>query len=100
MSIYNNKIPQIRIVITDYCDKKCFYCRPSGEAISRSKKDERLTKEEIITIIKTLSQNGIRIVRITGGEPLLHPDIFEIIRRIKKIKNINIDFASYINDDK
>ncbi len=90
MSIYKNKIPQIRIVVTDYCDKKCFYCRPSGEAITKSNKHEILTTKEILTIVESLSLNGVSIVRITGGEPLLHPDIFEIIKKIKRIKEVSL----------
>jgi len=88
MSIYKNKIPQIRIVVTDYCDKKCFYCRPSGEAIRKSNKHEILSTNEILTIVESLSLSGVSVVRITGGEPLLHPNIFEIIRKIKRIKGI------------
>ena len=44
-----------------------------------------LTSDELITIIDVATQNGITEVRLTGGEPLLRPDIVEIVARIKAL---------------
>ncbi len=49
--------------------------------------DELLSTDELLTIIEVAVQQGIDEVRLTGGEPLLRPDIVEIVERIAGIEN-------------
>jgi cyclic pyranopterin phosphate synthase len=44
--------------------------------------------EEIVRVVETAAQGGVKRVRLTGGEPLLHPNIVEIVHRIASIQNI------------
>jgi len=81
------KIPQIRICLTEKCDKRCFYCRPEGESCAIDKK-RRLSKTGFLDLIREIVAAGVSIVRFTGGEPLLNPDIFEIITNTKKIEGV------------
>jgi cyclic pyranopterin phosphate synthase len=46
-----------------------------------------LTTDELMTIIQVAVNAGITEVRLTGGEPLLRPDIVEIVRQISKLEN-------------
>ncbi len=46
-----------------------------------------LTTDELITVIEVAVDEGINEIRLTGGEPLLRPDIVEIVARINAIKN-------------
>jgi cyclic pyranopterin phosphate synthase len=46
-----------------------------------------LTTDELITIIEVAVSQGINEIRLTGGEPLLRPDIVEIVARINAIKD-------------
>ncbi len=46
-----------------------------------------LTTDELITVIEVAVAEGINEIRLTGGEPLLRPDIVEIVARINAIKN-------------
>lgn len=38
--------------------------------------------DEMVRVVETAVQGGVRRVRFTGGEPLVHPQIIEIVRRI------------------
>ena len=49
--------------------------------------EELLSTDELLTIIEVAVQQGIDEVRLTGGEPLLRPDIVEIVERIAGIEN-------------
>ena len=68
-----------RLSITDRCDLACVYCRPSRtDGYLR----ERLDLTAWRTVIDGLFATGIRRFRITGGEPLLHPDITSLVALI------------------
>ena len=49
--------------------------------------EHQLTTDELIRIIEIAVSEGINEVRLTGGEPLLRPDIVEIVSRINAITN-------------
>lgn len=49
--------------------------------------EDLLTTEELMLVIQTAVNAGITEVRLTGGEPLLRPDIIEIVSRISKLEN-------------
>lgn len=80
---YNREIDYLRISVTDNCNLNCFYCMPKTQT-----KKEILTDKEIITIIKTAVKNGIKKVRITGGEPLVRKGIYTLLKNIKNIKGV------------
>ena len=46
-----------------------------------------LTATELVKVIEIAISQGIREVRLTGGEPLLRPDIVEIVSRINALEN-------------
>jgi cyclic pyranopterin phosphate synthase len=48
---------------------------------------ELLTTDELIDVIEAAVSQGIDEIRLTGGEPLLRPDIVEIVSRINAIAN-------------
>jgi cyclic pyranopterin phosphate synthase len=69
----------VRLSVTDRCDLACTYCRPSrGEAHAT----DRLDRAAWRTLVRALISAGVERVRITGGEPLLHPDIAAIVSDI------------------
>jgi cyclic pyranopterin phosphate synthase len=47
--------------------------------------DHLLTTDELMTVIEVATEQGITGIRLTGGEPLLRPDIVDIVRRIKAL---------------
>ena len=77
----------LRISITDKCNYRCSYCMPKdifGKDHQFLRKDELLSYEEIIEIVKILKDYGLQKVRLTGGEPMLRKNIELLIRGLKK----------------
>lgn len=76
----------LRVSLTDRCNLRCTYCMPHDFAAWLPSED-LLTSDELISIIKVGVSQGIDEIRLTGGEPLLRPDIVEIVSRISSIEN-------------
>ncbi|RQW61860.1 GTP 3',8-cyclase MoaA [Vibrio viridaestus] len=76
----------LRLSITDLCNYKCNYCLPDG--YDCSSKPNRLNLSQIESIVSSFARNGIKKVRITGGEPTLHRELTDIIRLLKSIPGI------------
>jgi cyclic pyranopterin phosphate synthase len=66
----------VRLSLTDRCDLACVYCRPSR---SDGYLDRRLDDAAWKTMVRALVDVGVRRVRLTGGEPLLHPRVVELV---------------------
>jgi cyclic pyranopterin phosphate synthase len=75
---FNRPISNIRISLTPKCNLNCIYCHREGEV----KPQAELSKEEIAEILRVAAKFEIRSVKFTGGEPLLRPDIVDIIRSV------------------
>ena len=76
----------IRVSLTDRCNLRCTYCMPHDFAAWMPTED-LLTTDELMTILEIGIDAGIDEVRLTGGEPLLRPDIVEIVARINSLPN-------------
>jgi cyclic pyranopterin phosphate synthase len=71
----------LRVSLTDRCNLRCTYCMPNDFA-DWLPGDQLLTTDELMLIIEVAVQQGVTGVRLTGGEPLLRPDIVDIVGRI------------------
>lgn len=76
----------LRVSLTDRCNLRCTYCMPHDFA-AWLPSEHQLTTDELVRVIEIAVNEGINEVRLTGGEPLLRPDIVEIVARINAIKN-------------
>ena len=85
------KLCSIRAVVGTVCTLNCKYC---ADHIPYTKKEHRsfVPKEDVIADIYTLSNicEFITVVELIGGEPLLHPDLHDIIKSVQGIRNIGI----------
>lgn len=78
-----NTIDYLRISLIDRCNFRCQYCLPEGSELNYILKQDLLTKQELLTLLKQVFVPlGFRKFRLTGGEPLLRPDLVEIIAEI------------------
>ncbi|MBI4549507.1 MAG: GTP 3',8-cyclase MoaA [Candidatus Omnitrophica bacterium] len=84
---FGRRISYLRISLTEACNFKCVYCLPSGGILS-SPSGRYLKLDEIARFVALAAGLGIEKVRLTGGEPLLRPDIVEIVRALKQIDGI------------
>ncbi|OPJ72412.1 hypothetical protein AV530_018840 [Patagioenas fasciata monilis] len=68
----------LRISLTEKCNLRCQYCMPE-EGVQLTPKSELLTAQEIITLAKLFVKEGVEKIRLTGGEPLIRPDVVDIV---------------------
>lgn len=81
---FHRCVDYVRISVTNQCNYRCGYCNPHGE----NERLYELKDEEILEIVRALAENGVKFIKITGGEPLLRKNVFDLIAQIKKIQGI------------
>jgi GTP 3',8-cyclase len=79
---YGRRIDYLRVSLTDRCNMRCVYCMPAV-GMKFMPKPELLTTPELLLVIRAAAQAGFRKIRLTGGEPMLRPDLVEIVAGIK-----------------
>jgi cyclic pyranopterin phosphate synthase len=72
----------VRVSVTDRCDFACTYCRPSRD---EGYVDGQLMMPAWRTMFEGLRRTGVTRVRLTGGEPLLHPSIVDIVAHLASL---------------
>ncbi|CAM4037797.1 cyclic pyranopterin monophosphate synthase subunit MoaA [Pedobacter westerhofensis] len=68
----------LRISLTDNCNLRCFYCMPE-EKYAFAPASRLMQVDEIETIAKLFVAQGVKKIRLTGGEPLVRKDAHKII---------------------
>ena len=84
---YHRNINYMRISITDRCNMRCIYC--NSHLAPHLNHDEILRYKEIQKIVKAAARLGVKNLRITGGEPLVRPDVGALIELLYLIEGIN-----------
>lgn len=81
---YGRVARDLRVSLTDRCNLRCSYCVPE-KGIPLIPRRDLLTTQEIIRLVTiAVNQLGITKIRFTGGEPLLRPDLEQIISATPK----------------
>lgn len=83
---YGRRINYLRISLTDVCNLRCVYCMP--EEMKFRPRQELMTDEEIIHLVKVAASLGVNKIRLTGGEPTVRPGVVELIREIAAVEGI------------
>ena len=92
---FGRKHDYLRVSVTERCNFRCQYCMPE-KPFSWVPKENLLSYEDLFKFIKASIDEGIKKVRITGGEPLLRENLDVFIKMIYDYKN-DIDLALTTN---
>ncbi|MFH1774090.1 MAG: GTP 3',8-cyclase MoaA, partial [Methanobacteriota archaeon] len=82
---FSRPLISVRISITQRCNLDCIYCHREGVF---EKAADEMTPEEISRIVAVCAKNGVRKVKITGGEPLLRSDVCGVVQKISSVNGI------------
>ena len=78
-----NQVDYLRISLIDRCNFRCQYCMPEGAELDYIWQQNLLTGAELLTLLKEVFiPVGFTRFRLTGGEPLLRPDVVDLVRAI------------------
>ncbi|KTB48491.1 cyclic pyranopterin monophosphate synthase subunit MoaA [Dehalogenimonas alkenigignens] len=83
---FNRRVNYLRISVTDRCNLRCTYC--SDGEINHLHHDDILRYEEIERVTKAAAALGVRHVRLSGGEPLVRPYLWNLIELLTPIPGI------------
>lgn len=74
----------VNLFITELCNRRCPFCYLNNWVASEGKTAKYMTLEDIKVVIGWLKRSGIRRVKLAGGEPMLHPQLLDILRELVK----------------
>lgn len=77
----------LRISLTERCNLRCQYCMPE-EGVPLTPKADLLTTEEILTLARLFVKEGVDKIRLTGGEPLIRPDVVDIVAQLRQLEGL------------
>lgn len=92
---FGRKVDYLRVSVTERCNFRCQYCMPE-KPFSWVPKENLLSYEDLFKFIKVSIDEGIKKVRITGGEPLLREGLDQFIKMVFDYKN-DVDLALTTN---
>jgi cyclic pyranopterin phosphate synthase len=84
---FNRTLHDLRLSVTDRCNFRCPYCMPKevfGPSYPFLRKAELMTLPELTRIARAFVSLGVAKIRLTGGEPLLRPDVPDLVRALKR----------------
>jgi cyclic pyranopterin phosphate synthase len=97
LDTFGRPLRDLRISVTDRCNFRCVYCMPSevfGRDYRFLPRRELLTFEEIERVARVFVENGVRKVRLTGGEPLLRRDVEELVARLAGLGDVDLTLTT------
>ncbi|KAJ5751343.1 hypothetical protein N7533_008371 [Penicillium manginii] len=75
----------LRISVTERCNLRCLYCMPE-EGIELSPPPKLLTTPEILYLSSLFVSQGVKKIRLTGGEPTVRKDIVSLMQGIGQLR--------------
>ncbi len=92
MDMFSRTISYLRLSLTDRCNLKCMYCVTEDEqkgCLVKLGREELLTYEELLRIVRVAVEMGISKLRLTGGEPLVRNNIMDFIHQLGEIDGLD-----------
>lgn len=85
---FGREIDYMRISVIDSCNLNCYYCNPCDNN-EHCHAINMLSVKKVLCIVRAAIRLGITHFRLTGGEPLLHPQLDEMVSQIKKLPGVS-----------
>src|SRR5664279_4919820 len=79
---FGRTISYLRVSVTDRCDFRCVYCM--AEDMTFLPKADLLTLEELDRLCSAFVRQGVRKLRLTGGEPLVRKNVMSLVRSLSR----------------
>ncbi|MDQ6874135.1 MAG: GTP 3',8-cyclase MoaA [Actinomycetota bacterium] len=79
----------LRVSLTDRCSLRCTYCMPA-EGLPWLPAPELLSTPELVRLVRLTTTLGIEEVRLTGGEPLLRPDVVSVVEALADVAELSV----------
>src|SRR3954463_4749417 len=73
---FGRAVRYLRVSVTDRCDLRCVYCM--SEDMTFLPKKDLLTLEELDRVCTAFVEQGVKKLRITGGEPLVRRNVITL----------------------
>ena len=83
---FGRRFPYLRLSLTDVCNFRCSYCLPDG--YKKTSRDNFLSQEEILRLVRAFVALGVWKIRLTGGEPTIRPDFLKIVENIASMPGL------------
>ena len=84
---YGREIRYLRLSVTELCNLRCRYGMPE-DGVCKKRHEEMLTQEEMVMAVRAAVSLGITKLRLTGGEPLVKPNIVSLCREMAAIPGL------------
>ncbi len=84
---FGRRIDYLRLSVTDRCNLRCRYCLPAA-GVPAKPREEILSFEEVLRLVRVALTLGIRRVRLTGGEPLVRKGIVSFVARLARLPGL------------
>ena len=88
---FGRPVRDLRISVIDKCNFRCPYCMPAeifGADYNFLTNEQLLSDDEIVRLAKLFAQLGVTKFRLTGGEPLIRPNLPALVARLAQIPSI------------
>ncbi|MEE2698969.1 MAG: GTP 3',8-cyclase MoaA [Pseudomonadota bacterium] len=79
---FGREVSYLRVSVTDRCDFRCVYCM--SEHMSFLPKADILSLEELDRVCSAFIKNGVKKLRLTGGEPLVRRNIMSLFKNLSR----------------
>lgn len=84
---FGREIDYLRLALTDRCNFRCRYCVGSG-GVQFLPEEALLTDQELVRVVTAAAGLGITRLKLTGGEPLLRPQLPGLVRQFRAVSGI------------
>ncbi len=85
---FGRRVEYLRVSLTDRCNFRCVYCMPAA-GLPWLRRDDLLTDDEVVEVVRQLSALGLRRVRLTGGEPTLRATLVPLVARLRALGTLD-----------